>query len=110
MMTDSMGDEERDPIINRFFAETSPERVVPLVVYLASQECEVSHHYFSAVAGRFARVFVGLGEGCLADREADPTPEEIADHLAEISGTKSFDIPMSVADEIGVVLRQLGAL
>jgi len=107
MMTDSRGEQDPNPVLDRFFDETSPERVVPLVTYLASRECEITHHYFSAVAGRFARVFIGLGAGWLADRTATPTAEDIAAHLAEISSTEDASIPLTVADEIVVVLRQL---
>jgi hypothetical protein len=33
------------------------------VAFLASRSCTVSHHNYSACAGRYARAFVGLGEG-----------------------------------------------
>jgi NAD(P)-dependent dehydrogenase (short-subunit alcohol dehydrogenase family) len=110
MMTDSMGDREPNPVLDQFFAETTPERIVPIVTYLASRDCELNHQYFSAVAGRFARVFIGLGEGWLADRGTDPTAEDIAEHLDQLTSTETFDIPTSVADEIFIVLRQLGLI
>jgi NAD(P)-dependent dehydrogenase (short-subunit alcohol dehydrogenase family) len=108
MMTDSMGEREPNPVLDQFFAATTAERVVPITVYLASRDCQLNHHYFSAVAGRFARVFVGLGEGWVDGEGAEPTVEDIAAHLAEITSTDTFEIPMTVADEIFVVLRQLG--
>jgi NAD(P)-dependent dehydrogenase (short-subunit alcohol dehydrogenase family) len=46
-----------------------PDKVVPIVTYLASRACESSHQNYSACAGRYARVFVGLGDGG-ADRRA----------------------------------------
>jgi hypothetical protein len=107
MMTDSMGEREPNPVLDQFFAATTAERVVPLTIFLASRECELTHHYFSAVAGRYARVFVGLGEGWVGNGSSDATAEDITDHLAEITSTEPFEIPMSVADEIFVVLRQL---
>src|SRR6185369_8515227 len=56
---------ERDDIEPEpgFLHAIEPELVVPAVVYLASRNCELTHHNFSACAGRFARAFVGLGEG-----------------------------------------------
>jgi NAD(P)-dependent dehydrogenase (short-subunit alcohol dehydrogenase family) len=110
MMTDSMGERDPNPILDRFFAETTPERVVPLAVYFASRECQLTHHYISAVAGRYARVFVGLGDGWLADAAATATADDIATHLEEITATSPFSVPLSVADEIGVVLHQLGVV
>ena len=49
-------DVEPDP---GFLHAIEPELVVPIVVFLASRNCELTHHNFSACAGRFARVFVG---------------------------------------------------
>jgi NAD(P)-dependent dehydrogenase (short-subunit alcohol dehydrogenase family) len=107
MMTDSMGEREPNPVLDQFFASTTAERVVPLTVFLASRDCQLTHHYFSAVAGRYARVFVGLGEGWVYNGSSDATAEDVANHLAEITATQPFEVPMSVADEIFVVLRQL---
>jgi len=108
MMTDSMGKRDPNPVLDQFFAATTPERVVPLAVYLASRDCQLTHHCISAVAGRYARVFIGLGEGWLADRDAEATADDIAAHLDQITATAPFSVPMSVADEMGVVLHQLG--
>jgi NAD(P)-dependent dehydrogenase (short-subunit alcohol dehydrogenase family) len=63
MVSETIGerdDVEPDP---GFLHAIDPELVVPIVVYLASNACEVTHHNFSACARRFARVFVGLGDG-----------------------------------------------
>ena len=77
------------------------------MTFLASRSCELSHHYISAVAGRYARTFIGLGPGWLADRDIEVQAEDIAEHLAEITGTDGGSVPMSVADEIVAVLGQL---
>ncbi len=50
----------------------TPELVTPIVVYLASRACEFSHRNYSAFGGRFARVFIGLGEGWLARTRQQP--------------------------------------
>jgi len=110
MMTDSMGEREPNEVLDQFFDATTAERIVPLAVYLASRQCELTHHYFSAVAGRYARVFIGLGDGWLADPDEDATAEDIAEHLEEISATEPFTVPLSVADEIFTVLGQLGMI
>jgi NAD(P)-dependent dehydrogenase (short-subunit alcohol dehydrogenase family) len=114
MMTNSISDQREqaaafgmDHVLDAFFDETTPERVVPLVTFLASRQCDLSHHYISAVAGRFARTFIGLGPGWLADRSSDVTAEDILEHLAEVTGTDGATIPMSVGDEIVTVLQQL---
>ena len=45
-----------------------PEDVVPMSVYLVSEDCEVSGEIYSAMGGRFARVFVGAVPGWIAER------------------------------------------
>jgi NAD(P)-dependent dehydrogenase (short-subunit alcohol dehydrogenase family) len=91
-----------------FLRAIQPELVVPLVVFLASRACGFSHHNYSACAGRFARVFVGLGEGWLAERGSEPTAEDIATHLEEVSATEPFSVPMSIVDEVLGICGRLG--
>jgi NAD(P)-dependent dehydrogenase (short-subunit alcohol dehydrogenase family) len=91
-----------------FLKVIQPELVVPIVVSLASRACELSHHNYSACAGRFARVFVGLGEGWLAEPDSNPTADDIAAHLSEVSATEPFTVPASIFDEIVAVSQQLG--
>jgi NAD(P)-dependent dehydrogenase (short-subunit alcohol dehydrogenase family) len=83
-----------------FLNAIRPELVVPIVVFLASRACEFSHHNYSAGAGRFARVFVGLGEGWVAEPGSNPTADDIAAHLADVSATEPFTVPMSIFDEV----------
>jgi NAD(P)-dependent dehydrogenase (short-subunit alcohol dehydrogenase family) len=91
-----------------FLNAIQPELVVPMVAFLASRACELSHHNYSAGAGRFARVFVGLGEGWLAEPGSNPTADDIAAHLAEVSATAPFTVPMSIFDEIFGICGRLG--
>lgn len=107
MVTETLGD-SRALTENGFFAAIRPELVAPIVVFLASRACDFSHQNFSACAGRFARVFVGLSEGWLAPRDSDPTAEDIAAHLAEVTGTQPFAIPGSIYEEVFEVTRRLG--
>lgn len=107
MVTETVGDE-------KFLAESGfmrairPELVVPLVVFLASRACTFTHRSYSACAGRYARVFVGLGEGWLAGADTTPVAEDIADRLDEISATDSFLIPDSIVDEVLEVCARRG--
>jgi NAD(P)-dependent dehydrogenase (short-subunit alcohol dehydrogenase family) len=91
-----------------FLKAIQPELVVPMVVFLASRACAFSHHNYSACAGRFARVFVGLGEGWLAEPGSRPTAEDIAAHLGAVSATEPFSVPMSIVDEVLGVCVRLG--
>ena len=107
MMLDSMGQGggDRSPVVDQLFDACSPEKVVGLVTFLASSACEVSHQLVSAVAGRYGRIFLGLGDGWLGEGEA--TAEDVAEHLDEILATEPHTVPMSVADEIVTMLQRL---
>jgi NAD(P)-dependent dehydrogenase (short-subunit alcohol dehydrogenase family) len=85
-----------------------PERVSSLVAYLASRECAVSGEAFSALAGRYARVFIGLGRGWLDPRDEFTTAEEIAAHLDEIEDLDGFLVPAHIIDELRTVAEALG--
>jgi NAD(P)-dependent dehydrogenase (short-subunit alcohol dehydrogenase family) len=109
MVSESVGDRPLTDTEEAFFKRIEPERVVPLVVYFASRACEVSHHNVSAAAGRYARAFMGLSEGWLADPEASPpSADDIAEHYAEIASTDRFAVPMSSYEEIVGVCERLG--
>lgn len=107
MVTETLGDPDalQD---NAFFRAIRPELVAPIVVYLASRACGFSHQNFSACGGRFARVFVGLGEGWLAGRDGDASAEDIAEHIAQIAATERFTVPGSIYDEVFEVTERLG--
>ena len=91
-----------------FLQAIEPELVVPMVVFLASRACNLTHQNYSAGAGRYARVFAGLAEGWLAERGSKPTADDVAAHLAEVSATESFTIPASIFDEVFGICSRLG--
>ena len=107
MVTETVGDEKflRE---SGFMRAIRAELVVPLVSFLASRACEFTHRNYSACAGRYARVFVGLGEGWVADAETEPTAEDILAHLDEVSATDNFIVPDSIVDEVLEVCDRLG--
>lgn len=107
MVTETVGDE-------KFLAESGfmrairPELVVPLVTFLASRNCTFTHRNYSACAGRYARVFVGLGDGWLADSDSDPSAEDIETNLDDVSAIEKFIVPDSIVDEVLQVCDRRG--
>jgi NAD(P)-dependent dehydrogenase (short-subunit alcohol dehydrogenase family) len=91
-----------------FLQQISPELVVPLVTFLASRNCELTHHNYSAGAGRFARAFVGLGQGWLASAGTTPTAEDIEANLGTVSAIEPFIVPSSIFDEIMDIASRVG--
>ena len=99
MVTETVGDE-------KFLAESGfmrairPELVVPLVTFLASRPARSPTATTRPCAGRYARVFVGLSEGWLADADSEPTADDIEAHLEQVSATDKFIVPSSIVDEV----------
>ena len=106
MVTETLGDPKALEA-SGFFEAIRPELVVPIVVFLTSRACEFSHRNYSAFGGRFARVFIGLGEGRL-EPGSEPTADDVADHIAEISATEPFTVPQSIYEEVFAASERLG--
>jgi NAD(P)-dependent dehydrogenase (short-subunit alcohol dehydrogenase family) len=107
MVTETVGDPKTLEETG-FLKVIQPELVVPIVAFLASRACEFTHHNYSACAGRFSRVFVGLGEGWLAESGSNPTADDVAAHLSEVSATEPFTVPGSIFEEVFAVCERLG--
>lgn len=107
MVTETVGDPEA---VERtgFLKLIDPELVVPIVVFLASKACELTHQNYSAGAGHFARVFVGLAQGWNAGPGAIPTADDIAAHLSEVSATDPYTVPGSIFDEVLALCQRAG--
>ena len=99
MVTETVGG-ERAAAQSPFLRSIRPELVVPLVVFLASRACEVTHHNYTAIAGRYSRAFAGYGKGWLAEESSVPTADDIAVHWPEVSASQPFTIPSSIFHEI----------
>ncbi len=107
MVTETVGDPKALEETG-FLKVIQPELVVPMVVFLASRDCERTHENYSACAGRYARVFVGLGQGWLAEPESEPSADDVAAHLEEVSATEPFTVPGSIFEEVFAVCERLG--
>ena len=83
--------------------EAGPELVTPMVTYLASDRCTVNGEAFSAGAGRYSRVFIGVTEGWLGPKSQPIAAEDIAAHLVDIRDDSRFTIPESVWDELRTI-------
>ena len=108
MVTETVGDRDQFPAESSFLHAIEPDLVVPIVVFLASRECEVTHHNYSACAGRFGRVFVGLGRGWMADAASELSADDIAEHFVEVSAVEPFSVPDSIFDEVAEICERLG--
>ena len=85
----------------------APEFVTPLVAYLVSEQCELTHEIFDVGGGRYARIFVGMGPGWVAPSGTVPSPEELAANFDQVRDTDGFIIPTSIADETKAVMESM---
>jgi NAD(P)-dependent dehydrogenase (short-subunit alcohol dehydrogenase family) len=84
-----------------------PTQVTPLVAYLASEQCQLSHEVFSVGGGRFSRIFVGLTKGWYAGKGKVPSPEDVRDQMDVIRNTEGYIIPGNIGDEMKLLLESL---
>jgi hypothetical protein len=53
-------------------------------------------------------VFVGQGQGWVAASGTDPSADDVAAHLDEVSATEPFTVPSSIFDEVAETCTMLG--
>jgi len=94
-------------MIAPFMSAMDPSFVAPLVVYLASEGCETTHDVYSAVGGRFARIFIGLSEGWKGPRDSPATLEQVAANIASIRDIAGAAIPGKLVEEMVLLARQI---
>lgn len=93
-----------EAVMPRFEAEG----VAPLAVLLASRECPVSGEMYSAVAGRYARVFLGVTQGWIAPN-GEMKAENILENLDTVRDTGSFIVPTITFDEFSDAAMRIAA-
>jgi NAD(P)-dependent dehydrogenase (short-subunit alcohol dehydrogenase family) len=94
---------------DRLGNSADPAFVTPLVTYLCSDACESTHGIYSATLGRYARVFVHMGQGWIGPRLAPPSAEDIAAHWGDVCNPAGAAEPGSLMGEFEMVARQLRA-
>lgn len=77
-----------------------PAHISPLVAYLCSRKCDLSHEIFAVGGGRYARMFVGVTPGWCIGKNNIATVEDIALNIDEIRRTDQFVIPYSGEEEM----------
>jgi hypothetical protein len=107
MVSETVGDRDQFQGALPFLDAIEPELVVPIVVFLAGRDCEVTHHYFSACAGRFSRVFVGQTHGWVA-QDGQPSADDIAVHWADVTAQEPYSVPSSIFDEVAETCSIVG--
>lgn len=83
--------------------DLAPEYVTPLVVYLASAQCEGTHGVYSVGGGRYAAVHIGTGPGWVSKSDTPPSAETVRDFIDEIRQPVDLVMPQSVVEELNLL-------
>ena len=87
-----------------FAGAMKPEFVAALGCYMASRQCDSSQNMYSALGGKFSRIFVGLTEGWYSPGPEAPSCDEVLANIGVIDDISRFDVPLSGLDEMDTVL------
>jgi len=87
--------------------DLDPAYVTSMVIYLSSEQCELTHEIFSVGAGRYARVFVGLCPGWTDAKSDHVSAEDVAEHIDQIRDEAGYVVPGSAADEMVAAMKSL---
>ncbi len=83
----------------------APETVTPMVIYLVSEACDITHEIFSIGGGRFARAFIGVTPGWFAGKGAVVSADDVAANIEQIRKTDGYTIPGNIGDELGLIMK-----
>jgi NAD(P)-dependent dehydrogenase (short-subunit alcohol dehydrogenase family) len=81
-----------------------PDRVAPVVAWLAHRDCSTTGEVYSAGGGRVARVFAAEAPGYWSDHLS---PESIRDHLDQIRAQDGYSVPGNSAEEMALYRRMI---
>jgi NAD(P)-dependent dehydrogenase (short-subunit alcohol dehydrogenase family) len=84
-----------------------PNFVTPIVTFLCSEACELTHEIFDVGGGRYARVFVGMSPGWVAPKDVIPSAEDIAANMGAIREQEGYTVPDSIVGETQAIIEAL---
>jgi NAD(P)-dependent dehydrogenase (short-subunit alcohol dehydrogenase family) len=93
-----------EPLLGPLGEKVAPERVSPLVAYLAHESCAATGRVFSVGGGRIAEVFIGEAQGF---HSPELTPEIVAENWDAITNRDGYVVPATSADETALYASAL---
>lgn len=96
-----------EELLGPFAGMVQPEQVTPMVVYLCSEQCRLTHEIFTAGGGRYGRVVIATNRGWFVGQDRQATPEDIAGHLDEIRDVSDPVVPSNNNEEIALLAEML---
>ncbi|HEY5266212.1 MAG TPA: SDR family oxidoreductase [Acidimicrobiales bacterium] len=87
-----------EDLLGKLVDKVAPELVSPLVVWLASDECQETGRLYSVGGGRIARFFTAMSDGWTRT-DGQLTPEDVRDHWEQINDETQYSVPNGIADD-----------
>ncbi|HET6733519.1 SDR family NAD(P)-dependent oxidoreductase [Mycobacterium sp.] len=94
-----LGDAAESPEARAFLETLRVDQVAPVVAYLASEHCTVTHTVLSAFGGRVAALQIGVTRGWTSV-SGQFTAEDVAVKIPEIMDPHRILVPQSIFDEM----------
>ena len=82
-------------------SKVAPEKVSPVVAYLAHEDCPVTGEIYSVAGGRVARVFIAETPGFYKD---GLTVEDVRDNFDTIRDEAGYSVPANLGEETALYL------
>jgi NAD(P)-dependent dehydrogenase (short-subunit alcohol dehydrogenase family) len=101
-----MGPAGETPEARAFLDTLRLDQVAPVVAYLASEQCTLTHTVLSAFSGRVAALRVGVTAGWFSPG-GPLSADDVAAHLPEILDAQEMLVPDSIFDEMAYVTSRL---
>ncbi len=94
-----LGEAAESPDARAFLETLRLDQVAPVVAYLASEHCTMTHTVLSAFAGRVAALQIGVTRGW-SGSDLRLTAEDVEAHLPEIINADQILVPQNIFDEM----------
>jgi NAD(P)-dependent dehydrogenase (short-subunit alcohol dehydrogenase family) len=90
-----------EDIMGPMASKVAPEKVSPVVAYLAHEDCPVTGEIYSVAGGRVARVFIAETPGFYKD---GLTVEDVRDNFDTIRDEAGYSVPANLGEETALYL------
>ncbi|HTN81975.1 MAG TPA: SDR family oxidoreductase [Acidimicrobiales bacterium] len=90
-----------EDIMGPMASKVAPEKVSPVVAFLAHEDCPVTGEIYSVAGGRVARVFIAETRGFYKD---GLTMEDVRDNWDTIRDETGYSVPANLGEETALYL------
>ncbi|HEY7704426.1 MAG TPA: SDR family NAD(P)-dependent oxidoreductase [Acidimicrobiia bacterium] len=98
-----------EELLGPLAGQVEPAQVMPMVLYLCSERCDLTHRIFTAGGGRYGSIVISTNRGWFAGSGRVPSLEEVEAHLSEITDSSELVTPSNSTEEIMLLASMLAS-